>query len=60
MGEQKTDIQQRSQFNCIRSFNHEVYSMKVDKIGICVFDDKRYLLDHVNTLSHGHYKINKM
>ena len=60
MGEKKIDIQQRSQLNCIRSFNHDVYSIKVNKIGICAFDDKRYLLDHVNTLSHGHYKIKKI
>ena len=60
MGEKKLDIQQRSQFNCIRSFNHDVYSVKVNKIGICAFDDKRYLLDHVNTLSHGYYKIQKI
>ena len=60
LGERKTDIQQKSTFNCIRSYNHEVYSVKVHKVSLCASDDKRYLVDHINTLSHGHYKINKM
>ena len=58
-GEVKTDIQQIVQFNTIRSYKHEVYSISQNKIGLCSFDDKRYLLDNVNTLSYGHYKIKK-
>lgn len=58
MGEVKEDIQQIATFNCIRSVNHQIYSLQVSKIGLNSSDDKRYLLDHINTLSHGHYKIN--
>ena len=57
MGEEKTDIQQISTVNCIRSTNHQIYSVNVSKVGINAADDKRYLLDHVNIPSHGHYKI---
>jgi len=58
MGEVKEDIQQIATFNCIRSVNHQIYSLEVNKIGLNSSDDKRHLLDHVNTLAHGHYKIN--
>ena len=57
MGEEKANIKRTSKFNCIRSVNHQIYTLKVSKIGINCTDDKRYLLDHVNTLSHGHYRI---
>jgi len=57
MGETKENIQQMATFNCIRSINHDVYSITVSKIGLCAHDDKRHLLDNVNTLAHGHYKI---
>ena len=49
LGEQKTDIQQKSTFNCIRSYNHEVYSVKVHKVSLCASDDRIYLVDHINT-----------
>lgn len=58
MGEVKEDIQQIATFNCIRSVNHQIYSLQVSKIGINSTDDKRYLVNHKNTLAHGHYKIN--
>ena len=36
---------------------HNIFSLELDKQGLCSFDDKRYLLpDGVNTLAHGHYK----
>ncbi|HRP37908.1 MAG TPA: hypothetical protein PLS50_08945, partial [Candidatus Dojkabacteria bacterium] len=58
MGEVKDDIQQIATFNCIRSVNHQVYSLQVSKIGINSTDDKRYLVNYIDTLAHGHYKIN--
>ena len=57
MGEIKEDIQKSSTFNCIRSMNHQLHSLQVTKIGLNASDDKRFLLDHINTLAHGHYKI---
>ncbi|GBN10604.1 hypothetical protein AVEN_28749-1 [Araneus ventricosus] len=42
----------------IQSENHKLKTVKVNKIALCAFDDKRYLLDdNVHTLAHGHYKI---
>jgi hypothetical protein len=57
MGETKENIQQMTSFNCIRSIKHEVYSLTINKIGLCAHDDKRYLIDNINTYAHGHYKI---
>ena len=56
-GSIKGDIQQTTTFNTIRSYKHEVYTIKQSKIGLCSFDDKRYLIDNVNTYAYGHYKI---
>ena len=44
--------------NLILSYNHEVYSVKQDKIELSPHDDKRYLLPGTyNTLPIGHYSI---
>ncbi len=55
MGEVKEEIQKMSSFNCIRSMTHQVFSLQVNKVGLNSNDDKRYLLNHTDTLSHGHY-----
>ena len=42
----------------IRSFNHELYSVEIDKIALSPFDDKRYVLDDGQiTLALGHVLI---
>ena len=41
-------------FNNIRSYNHELKSIQQTKIGLNSFDDKRYLVDKINTKAHGH------
>lgn len=42
----------------IQSFNHKMYAMKINKIALSSFDDKRYILeDGVHSLAYGHYKI---
>ena len=44
--------------NQIRSYNHELFSVEINKIGLSPFDDKRYVLENgYDTLAHGHYKI---
>jgi len=41
-----------------RSYKHQLYTIEVNKSGLCAYDDKRYVLeDGVSTLAHGHYKI---
>ena len=43
--------------NQIRSERHEIYSIKLNKIGLSPYDDKRYILnDGTNTLAYGHYE----
>ena len=59
LGVVKTDIQQKTTFNTIRSYKHELFSVSLSKIGLCAFDDKRYLIDNVKTYAYGNYKINK-
>ena len=47
---------QYSSMNTIRSKKHDLYSIKINKVGICSFDNKRYILgDNINTLAFGHY-----
>ena len=41
----------------IISKKQQIYTIKSTKISLAPFDDKRYLLDNVRTLPHGHYSI---
>lgn len=42
----------------IRSYEHQLKTVKTIKLALNRSDDKRYVLqDHVHTLAHGHYKI---
>lgn len=44
----------------IRSYKHQLYTIKINKTGLSAFDDKKYVMDDgVETLSYGHYKIGK-
>ncbi len=41
----------------IRSYKHQLYTEKQNKISLSHFDDKRFILeDGINTLAWGHYK----
>ena len=52
--------QTKRSMNQIRSYGHEIYYIKLNKITLSPYEDKRFILeDGVNTLAHGHYKINK-
>ena len=53
----REDGKDSDMFRCIRSEKHAVYTKEVEKSTLCAFDDKRYLLDSVNSLPHGHYSI---
>ena len=52
--------QTRSKMNQIRSKDHQLFSITLNKIGLSPFDDKRFVLDNgMDTLAHGHYTISK-
>ena len=56
-----TGTQMHSQMNTIRSNHHNLKSYKLNKIGLSRYDDKRFILENgCDTLSHGHYKANKI
>ena len=57
----KEDRQQKVSFNLIRSENHIINTINVNKVGLACLDNKRYVLDNnVDTLAYGHYKINDL
>ena len=41
----------------IRSNNHQLGSYELNKASLSCFDDKRYILDGINSYAYGHYKI---
>ena len=47
-----------TQMRRIASRNHQLHSIIMNKKSLSPFDDKRFILDDgVETLAHGHYKI---
>ena len=44
---------------CLRSHRHELFCETVQKTGLSAFDDKRYLLNSVESYAYSHYKINR-
>ena len=54
------EVQTQAQYNSIRSFKHQLYTIHQNKIALSSYDDKRYLLkDSYDTLAYGHYLIPK-
>ncbi|CAC5376476.1 unnamed protein product [Mytilus coruscus] len=49
----------RNQF-LIRSHLHQLQIQNVNKVALCSFDDKRYVMDNgLDTLAFGHFRINE-
>ena len=45
----------------IRSYKHKIYSIISTKRGLSAFDDKKYIMESgIDTLSYGHYKLQKI
>ena len=43
--------------NCIRSYNHQLYSETTKKIALSACDDKVFICDdNIHTYTHGHKK----
>ncbi len=46
--------------NCIRSKRHQLMTVRINKIGLSCYDNKRWVCDdNINTLAYGHYKTLK-
>jgi hypothetical protein len=40
--------------------HHNIYTEQINKVALSADDDKRVIMDDgVNTLAHGHFKLNK-
>lgn len=47
-----------SSMNQIRSYDHQLYNIAINKLGLSPFDDKRYILeDGISSLAYGHWRI---
>ena len=51
------NVQFEHLFDAIRSVSHHVFTSRQFKISLSPFDDKRWLLDPVNSLPYGHHSI---
>lgn len=57
-GKTKDELQQMVEMNTLRSYLHEMYAIKMKKVGLCALDDKRYVCDDlIDTKAHGHHLI---
>ena len=58
ISEETGDKQQLAKWCAIRSYKHQLKSIELNKVGLCAYDNKRYLLgDGVESLSYGHKAI---
>ena len=49
------------QMNVIRSFKHNLHILTINRLGLCAFDDKRYVLDSgIDTLAFGHQRVSSL
>ena len=55
--EQKSMLHQMYQ---IQSHKHQVSTLKINKLSLSPFDDKRYFLNETESYAHGHFKINQI
>jgi hypothetical protein len=44
-------------FKTLRSMKHQIYTVEMCKVGLCAYDNKRFIIDGVNSLSYGHKDI---
>jgi cellobiose-specific phosphotransferase system component IIA len=55
------DKKQMVSFNLIRSENHIINTINVNKVGLCCYETKRFVLDdNIRTFAHGHYNIRNL
>ena len=58
LSDKPTDKQQLSKFRTIRSTRHKLKTLEIQKIGLCCFDNKRWLREGgVAGYAYGHWRI---
>src|SRR5690606_5848441 len=58
MGTTADELRQEVEMNTLRSYNHQMYAVRLKKTGLCALDDKRWVCDDlIHTLAHGHYHL---
>ena len=54
----ESGIKEYSLMNAIRSKLHSLFTYTLNKVGLCAFDDKGYILDNgKHTIAHDHNSI---
>ena len=48
---------ERVNFNSIRSYEHKIYSINSNKVGLSKFENKRYYVNNNFSYPYGHYAI---
>jgi hypothetical protein len=47
-----------STMNQVRTYDHQLYNITINTLGLSPFDDKRYILDDgIDSLADGHWRI---
>ena len=52
----KNEIKEHN-YKTIHSMKHSMATYTQSKITLCLFEDKRYLMDSINSLPYGHYAL---
>ena len=50
---------EKIQFNSIRSYQHQLFSITCNKQGLSNYDNKRYYFNNNESYPHGHYRLNR-
>ena len=60
MCNKRKDRQQLASWNTIRSSRHQINTLEINKVGLCCYDNKRWLKDDgIESYAHGHKRINE-
>ena len=58
MSDERKDQQQLAGWNTIRSTKHAISTLEINKVGLCCYDNKRWLKDDgIESLCYGHHRI---
>jgi len=54
------DTAQHNRMKLFRSRKHQMTMDEVNKVSLSAFDDKRFLVDEIQSYAYGHYKIKQL